>query len=129
MPRTVEGLIMEAERVHPGDGAALGELLNAFGPYIGPVFSLFDQDLASHQAQATLADLLKDPAFSYFAFGTARQLLGNVKSETLKAMLAPWVMHLGRTPDEAGSAIWLPLVMLAVEQAGRWCTNGAWRYV
>lgn len=118
MPRTVEGLLAEAERLHSGDGAALGELLNAFNPYVGTVFSLFDQDLASPEAQATLAGLLKDPAFSYFAFGTARQQLSALKSETLRAMLAPWVMHLGRTPDEAGSAIWLPLVVLALMGGG-----------
>jgi phytoene dehydrogenase-like protein len=118
VPRTVEALIAEAERLHSGDGTALGDLLNAFYPYAGPVFSLFDQDLATPQAKATLADLLKDPAFSYFAFGTARQLFYNIKSETLKAMLAPWVMHLGRTPDEAGSAIWLPLIVLALLGGG-----------
>ncbi|GAB3012118.1 phytoene desaturase family protein [Spirosoma pulveris] len=118
VPRTAEALIAEAERLHAGDGAALGEMLHAFTPYVGPVFSLFEQDLASPQARETLAKLIQDPAFSYFAFGTARQLISTLQSETLKAMLAPWVMHLGRTPDEAGSAIWLPLVVLALMGGG-----------
>lgn len=33
-------------------------------------------------------------------------------------MLAPWVMHMGRTPDEIGSGIWVKLIVLALMGAG-----------
>jgi len=33
-------------------------------------------------------------------------------------MLAPWAMHLGRTPDEIGSGVWVILVILALMGGG-----------
>jgi len=33
-------------------------------------------------------------------------------------MLAPWVTHLGRTPDEIGSGIWVPLTAMALMGGG-----------
>ena len=36
----------------------------------------------------------------------------------MQAMLAPWVTHLGRTPDEVGSGIWVPLTAMALMGGG-----------
>jgi phytoene dehydrogenase-like protein len=97
--RAIEANIAEAERLAPGDGAALVKLLESFNPYVGDVFALFSMDLASPQAQEIIARLLRDESrlgFSPFAkllFDTARTVVSRFQSPVLQAMLAPWVMQ------------------------------------
>ncbi len=122
--RSLEATMAEAERLAPGDGAALAALLDAFSPYVPDVFALFSRDLASPEATAIIARLLRGtegPGHAPFAAAlleTARTVVQRFQSPVLRAMLAPWVMHLGRTPDEVGSGIWVPLVMLALMGGG-----------
>ncbi len=122
--RSLEATIAEAERLAPGDGAVLAALLDAFSPYVPDVFALFSRDLTSPEAAAIIARLLHAPegrGYSSFAAAlvdTARTVVQRFQSPVLRAMLAPWVMHLGRTPDEVGSGIWVPLVMLALMGGG-----------
>ncbi len=118
LSRSMEANIAEAERLAPGDGAALGQMLAAFEPYLGDVFGLFGQDLASQPAQATIGRLMNDPVFASSLFQTARTAVSPFKSPLMQAMLAPWVIHLGRTPDEPGSGIWVMLVLLALVGGG-----------
>ncbi len=122
--RSLEATMAEAERLAPGDGVALGALLDAVSPYVPDVFALFSRDLTSPEAQATIARLLGATAgsssapFAAMLVETARTVVQRVQSPVLRAMLAPWVIHLGRTPDEVGSGIWVPLVMLALMGGG-----------
>ena len=120
----MEENIAEAERLAPGDGAALVSLVQSFGPYLNDVFSLFAMDLTSPQATETIARLLRSETgqgYSPFAktlFDTGRTVVSRFRSPVLQAMLAPWSMHLGRTPDEVGSGLWVILVILALMGGG-----------
>lgn len=122
--RSMEANIAEAERLAPGDGANLIKMLEAFNPYVGDVFALFSMDLASPQAQTIIARLVHDQnkhnysPFAQFLFDTARNVVNPFQSPVMQAMLAPWVIHLGRTPDEVGSGIWVVLVLLALMGGG-----------
>lgn len=122
LSRDMPANVAELEGLAPGDGAALMELLNAVGPYANDVFSLFAMDLASAPAQEVLGRLLRtDTAYTDFAsllFSTARTVVSGFRSPISQAMIAPWVMHLGRTPDEVGSGIWVPLVLMALSGGG-----------
>ncbi|NOU98789.1 phytoene desaturase family protein [Paenibacillus planticolens] len=123
-PRSFEDLVIEAERLTLGDGAALVRMFEEFNPHAGDVFSLFNLDLSSPQASNILKKLLQNngrPGYSAFAasaFSTARYAVSSFKSPVLRAMLASWVTHLGRTPDEIGSGIWVPLTAMALMGGG-----------
>jgi phytoene dehydrogenase-like protein len=122
--RSMEANIAEAERLAPGDGAAFASLLEAFNPYLGDVFALFSMDLASPQAAEIINRLLHSETgsgyspFAKMLFDTARTVVSRFQSPVIQAMLAPWVIHLGRTPDEIGSGIWVTLVILALMAGG-----------
>ncbi|MEI6945634.1 NAD(P)/FAD-dependent oxidoreductase [Paraflavisolibacter sp. H34] len=124
LSRSLEASIAEADRLAAGDGAALAQLVESFYPYAGDVFSLFSQDLATPAARETIRRLLhgdNGPAYAPFAkqlFETARTVVSRFRSPEMQALLAPWVMHLGRTPDEVGSGIWVTLVVLALMGGG-----------
>ena len=121
--RSFEDLIIEAERLAPGDGDVLAQMFGAFNPYAGDVFALFNLDLTSPEASAIIKKLLHDngggySAFAASLFSTARNTVRSFKSPVMQAMLAPWVTHLGRTPDEVGSGIWVPLTAMALMGGG-----------
>lgn len=122
--RSVEALLAEAERLAPGDGATFTRLLESLNPYVNDIFALFNLDLTSPEATEIFARLLHNgdrPGYSTFAaslFDTARTVVDPFQSPVLRAMLAPWVIHMGRTPDEIGSGIWVKLVVLALMGAG-----------
>jgi phytoene dehydrogenase-like protein len=122
--RSFEHLVAEAERLAPGDGAAMSRMFEEINPYAGDVFALFNLDLSSPQASTILNRLLHDKerkgysAFAASVFSTARNVVSSFQSPVLRAMLAPWVTHLGRTPDEIGSGIWVPLTVMALMGGG-----------
>jgi phytoene dehydrogenase-like protein len=121
--RSAEAMVDEADRLARGDGAAFADLMNSFAPYAADVFGLFAQDLSEPAATATIGRLLRGdgPGLSSLAvslFETARTTVSRFRSPVLRAMLAPWVIHLGRTPDEPGSGIWVTLVTQALMLAG-----------
>ena len=123
MYRSMDEMTAEADRLAPGDGAAFAGLMNDFAPYAGDVFGLFGQDLSEPAARHTIGQLLhsdKD-GLSPLAQGlveTARTTVSRFSSPVLQAMLAPWVMHMGRTVDEAGSGLWVTLFAQAAMLAG-----------
>jgi phytoene dehydrogenase-like protein len=122
--QSMEVSIGEAERLAPGDGAVLGGLLEAVGPYANDIFGLFSLDLASEQPATIIRRLMSNPGgpgYSPFAaqlFQTARTVVSPFRSPAMQAMLAPWVMHLGRTPDEVGSGLWVPMLVMALLGGG-----------
>ncbi|MZQ86554.1 FAD-dependent oxidoreductase [Paenibacillus sp. 5J-6] len=124
LSRSFEELIAEAERLAPGDGAALAGIFEQLNPHVNDVFGLFSMDLSSQEAAPILKRLLHDEqgsGYSAFAgqlFGTARHAVNTLKSPVMRAMLASWVTHLGRTPDEVGSGIWVPLTAMALMGGG-----------
>jgi phytoene dehydrogenase-like protein len=123
--RDMAATVAEAERLHPGDGAAFQQMIQEFSAYAPQVFSLFAMDLASPEATKTIHQLMNNPdgpGFSPFAAEfllTARDVLeARFQSPVFRAMVAPWVMHLGRTPDSANSGFWVPLTLMAVMGGG-----------
>lgn len=118
LSRSMEANLAEVERLATGDSAVLTDLLQAFNPYVNDVFSLFNLELASAQGQAIVAKLMSDGVFAAQLFQSARTTVSGFQSPVTQAMLAPWVTHLGRTPDEVGSGLWVPLVLLALMGGG-----------
>lgn len=124
LPNSFEGLIAEAERLAPGDGAALAGMFEQLNPHVNDVFGLFNMDLSSPEAAPILKRLLHDEGglgYSPFAsslFTTARNTVSSLQSPVTRSMLASWVTHLGRTPDEVGSGIWVPLTVMALMGGG-----------
>ncbi len=117
--------IAECERLAPGDGAAFGAMMQEFGAHAGDVFGLFNLDLASGEAKKIIRRLMVNPdapGYTDFAadfFTSARDVLeGRFKSDVFQAMVAPWVMHLGRTPDGANGGFWVPLTLMALMGGG-----------
>src|SRR5262249_47339280 len=118
LPRSLEALLAEAERLAPGDGTALARMFEDLNPYVNDVFGLFKCDLATPEASAVMARLMGDPTFAAAMFSTARHVVSPFHSPVMRAMLASWVTHLGRTPDEIGSGIWVPLTAMALMGGG-----------
>jgi phytoene dehydrogenase-like protein len=124
-PRDMGAAVAEFERLSPGDGAGFGAMMQEFGAYAGDVFSLFNLDLASGKAQRTIRALMDNPdgpGFTEFAaefMTSARDVLERrFRSPVAHAMIAPWVMHLGRTPDQANGGFWVPLTLMALMGGG-----------
>jgi phytoene dehydrogenase-like protein len=125
LPRDAGAAVAEFERLSAGDGARFGAMMQEFGAYAGDVFSLFNLDLSSGQAQKTIRGLMDapdGPGFSEFAaefMTSARDVLEDrFRSPVAQAMIAPWVMHLGRTPDGANGGFWVPLTLMALMGGG-----------
>lgn len=116
--RTAEANITELDRLANGDGAAFAAMLTELDPFVDDVFSLFDRELASPEAQKIIANLMRNGRFAALLFQSPRMQVERFKSPEARAMLAPWAMHLGRTIDEPGGGIWVPLAILALMAGG-----------
>lgn len=115
----------EFERLAPGDGVAFAQMMEEFNQHAGSVFGLFSMDLASPEAAPLIEQLMRDPAtgtFSSFAADfvlTARDVLeSRFRSDVVRGLAGPWVMHLGRQPDAANSGFWIPLTLAALMGGG-----------
>ena len=122
MATTPEELAAEADRLAPGDGAALSDMLEEIGPSVPDVFALFDLDLASPQAGEVLGRLLREGSgYSPFAASvveTARDAVARFSSPAMRSMLGSWPTHFSKAPDEAGGGLWAKLFLLASMQSG-----------
>ena len=121
--RSMDAMVAEADRLSPGDGGAFAAWMSTFAPYAGDVFGLFSRDLSEPDATAVIGRLLRGdgPGLTPFAvdlFETARTTVSRFSSPVLQAMLASWVVHMGRTPNEPGSGIWVTLFTQAAMLAG-----------
>jgi phytoene dehydrogenase-like protein len=122
--RDFEANAAEAERLAPGDGDVFRQMMGEFFAVAPQVFELFAMDLASPQAAALMRQLFVDPdgrratPFAADVVRTAREVLERFRSPVVRAMFAPWALHLGRTPDEPGSGVWIPLTLSALMAGG-----------
>ncbi|MEP6730176.1 MAG: NAD(P)/FAD-dependent oxidoreductase [bacterium] len=116
--RAVDANVAEFDRLHAGDGAAFADMLAEFNPFVNDVFSLFNLEIASGAGKATFDRLMSNPHFQSLLYRSPRVEVSRFKSPVAQAMLAPWAMHLGRTPDEVGGGIWVTLVVLALLAGG-----------
>ncbi|RJO75618.1 NAD(P)/FAD-dependent oxidoreductase [Nocardia panacis] len=122
MPRDRVALAEEAERLHPGDGAAVAALLSALGPATNDVLSLMGQDLTDEPARATLARLVSDAdgwsAVTALAFGTARHAVAEIGSAAMRSLFGSWPVHVGKGPDDASGALWASILALGFTGGG-----------
>jgi phytoene dehydrogenase-like protein len=122
--------VAEADRLAPGDGAAFQAMMEEFGAQAGNIFPLFGLDLTSPAAQPFLRALTVRPdghgpsTYAADLVRTAREVLERFRSPVFQAMAAPWVLHLGRTPDGAGSGPWIPLTLAALMGGGMATAEG-----
>lgn len=122
MARTSEELVAEADRLAPGDGAALSQMLEEIAPSVPDVFALFDLDLTSPQAREILDRLLRQGSgytpFAASVMETARDAVARFSSPAMRSMLGSWPTHFSKAPDEAGGGLWAKLFLLASMQSG-----------
>lgn len=103
----------EAERLEPGDGARFAALAGELGPYASTVGELLATDPSSPLGATLIDRLLGDPSFLAAALRTERELLDDLgpHSPEMRALVAHWMLHLGRGPDEPAGALWVPLLL------------------
>jgi phytoene dehydrogenase-like protein len=118
LSRTAEANIAELDRLANGDGAAFAAMLAELDPFASDVFRMLGCELASPEGRQTVADLMGDGRFAALLFQSPRMQVERFRSPEARAMLGPWAIHLGRTIDEPGGGIWVPLVILALMQGG-----------
>jgi phytoene dehydrogenase-like protein len=123
--RDLEANVAEAERLAPGDGAAFRQLMDEFNVHAPDIFPLFGLDLASAEAQPFLRRLMVNaagtgpsPFASEFLLPARDVLEARFRSRIFRALAAPWVLHLGRTPDGANSGFWVPMTLAALMAGG-----------
>jgi phytoene dehydrogenase-like protein len=122
--RDMAAAVAEFERLAPGDGQAFGEMMGELGALAPEIFGLFALDLSSPEAAPLIRKLMVRPdgrptSFASDFFLTARDVLTRrFHSPVFHALAAPWVMHLGRTPDGANSGFWTGLTLMALMAGG-----------
>lgn len=117
--------LAELDHHAPGDGEAWATMLSEFGQ-VAPIFgNLSNTDLSTSEAEALFNALLmapdgNGPSDYTIAYGKSaiRFLRERFQSETTQAMFAAWMMHLGRGPDDARGAFFLPLVLSSLQMVG-----------
>ncbi|NVB84999.1 MAG: NAD(P)/FAD-dependent oxidoreductase, partial [Kofleriaceae bacterium] len=104
---------IEAERLEPGDGERLAAVFHEFARFMPAVIELLATDPSSARGSELFAQLLRDPAFLDAALRSERDLLDDLgpHSAALRTLLAHFMLHLGRGPDDPGGALWVPLVL------------------
>src|SRR5215469_10759248 len=124
LSRNLEASAAEFDRLSPGDGLALTDLMAEFGMYADKIFPLFSLDLASSQAQMLVRELMTSRKGGLAPFAaefmqTARDVLNDrFRSPVAKALIAPWVPHLGRTLDSANRGFSVSLLLSALMAGG-----------
>lgn len=124
LTRDMQKNMAEAERLHPGDGAAWADLVQSLGAKAGQIFPLLSSDLTSEPARAMIRQLLGGPEGGVSPYvgeflDTARNYLERqFGSDEWRALLAPWTYHNGRGPEDANTAYSVQLSGMGVQMAG-----------
>ncbi len=108
-----------------GDGAAYQAALQHIEHNAELIFALLGNELWSKPVAKTLAKrawkqgLHPTAAFFGQSLQSARAWLeGDIRSELLRALLAPWVLHCGLGPESALSGLMLKVVAFTLEAVG-----------
>ncbi len=110
---------------HPGDGDAYAAAMNAFDRQAELAFGLLSKELWSLSGAGLAAQNLWKLGpegllqFLGEALPNARKWLDNTfKSDLSKAVLAPWTLHTGMGPDDAGGSLMLRIILASFENTG-----------
>ena len=108
-----------------GDGDAYAAVMEAFDKKAELAFGLLTRELWSLSgaglAAKNLWDLGPEGLLEFFgeALPNARKWLDNTfSSDLVKAALAPWTLHTGMGPDDAGGSLMLRIILASFEQTG-----------
>jgi len=94
LSRTAEANITELDRLANGEGAAFAAMLAEIDPFVSDVFSLFDRELASPEAQQTVGTLMRDGRFAALLFQSPRTQVERFRTPEARALLGPWAMSM-----------------------------------
>jgi phytoene dehydrogenase-like protein len=118
VPVDPDAFAAELERL--GETAGWNELMAAAGPHLQALLGLLGAGLDGPDAESTLARLLRDGRggalpFSGLLAGSAVELVREFfAGEEMRFMAAPWPLHLGAGPEDAGSALWAAFALAAL---------------
>lgn len=125
LSRDASANVAELNRLSPSDGAAFSQLLGEVAPHAGAIFSLFNMDLTTPEAKRLIRQLMLAPEgeglnpFVADLLIPARDLLETrFKSEVLHGLIAPWLLHMARGPEDAHSGIWLAFTLMSLQAGG-----------
>lgn len=122
---SMEENIAEAERLAPGDGGKWVEMISNLGAHAGQVFTLLGSELDSPESMELVRQLMIAPDGNHpsqfageFLLSAREYLESQFQSEEWRAILAPWVFHAGRGPEETNSGFSVQLSGMGVQMAG-----------
>lgn len=120
-----EANVKRFDALAPGDGAAYAAGLDHIGANAELIFSLLGNELWTLPVAKTLAKrgwqqgLQPTAAFFGNALQSARAWLEtDIRSDLLRALLAPWVLHCGLGTESAMSGLMLKVVAFTLEAVG-----------
>ncbi|MGB3801306.1 MAG: NAD(P)/FAD-dependent oxidoreductase [Lewinella sp.] len=110
---------------HAGDGDAYRAAMGAFDKQAELAFGLLSKELWSVAGAGLAAkniwNMGPEGLIEFFgeALPNARKWLDNTfKGEVIKACLAPWTLHTGMGPDDAGGSLMLRIILASFENTG-----------
>lgn len=113
------------EELDTADGHAYRSVMEAFDTRADLAFGLLSTELYSLAgaglAARGLYQLGAEEMLEFMgeALPTARKWLDNTfRSEVIKACLAPWTLHTGMGPDDAGGSLMLRIILASFENTG-----------
>lgn len=128
--------VVSFDALQPGDGASFARDMEQLGRDAPFLFRLLGGQLWSAAMARTLAaeiwrrGLRGVAAFLGEALVTGRSYLESTyRSEVMRALFAPWVLHCGLTPESAFSGQMLKVIGFALEAAGAPVAQGGARSV
>jgi phytoene dehydrogenase-like protein len=129
-----EANVAAFESAAPGDGIALRSALQEMEREGQLLFGLLGGEFWRPATARLLfkrswrMGLRRAVSYGADALGTCRDWLArDFRSELARALLAPWVLHVGLGPENAASALMAKLVMLTLELAGAPMVKGGSR--
>ncbi|PPK86365.1 phytoene dehydrogenase-like protein [Neolewinella xylanilytica] len=110
---------------HSGDGDAYRRVMTAFDQQAELAFGLLSKELWSlggaGLAAKNLWSMGPEGLLEFFgeALPDARKWLDNTfRSDLVRAALAPWTLHTGMGPDDAGGSLMLRIILASFENTG-----------
>jgi phytoene dehydrogenase-like protein len=123
--RTADGNASELDRHAPGDGDAWRRLLREFLPNADLAFGVLGTELWSREGLALGAKAMRRLGrrglveFTGTVLVSSRDWLTQTfRSERVRGLLAPWVLHTGLGPDAAGSGFMTQVIAVAIQEGG-----------
>jgi phytoene dehydrogenase-like protein len=120
-----EANVEELERCAAGDGEAYRRAMHSVEESAGLTFSLLGRELWTLSTARLLArhawtmSLMSLSTYCGLSMQSCRNWLeSHFRSDLARALIAPWVLHVGLGPESAASALMARLVMLTLEQFG-----------